>query len=684
MKKLSILFLTVLICIALAENAANAQTTEFTFQGSLRDGAAPANANYDFEFALFDSVTAGSQIGATIPKNNIPVANGIFSVKLDFGSVFPGANRLLEIRLRPVGQPSFTLLAPRQLVNSAPYSVKSLNTDNAATATNATQLGGVAAIQFVQTNDARLSDARNPLPNSGNYVQNTILPQASSNFNISGDGTSGGTLSGNAVNTTTQYNIGGNRILTGSSFFGNIFSGIGAGTANTTGSSNSFFGHAAGQSNVTGANNSFFGRNAGNSNTAGNNSFFGEQSGFGTSTGGNNSFFGQFAGRNNQTGIDNAFFGYRAGANNTASGNSFFGSGTGDSVTSGANNAFFGRSAGGAVITSSDNSFFGYNAGLVNTANSNSFFGARAGDSNTTGSLNAFFGEEAGAANVSGANNSFFGTFAGSFNTASGNSFFGRSAGIVNTTGANNTFVGNLAGDSNSSGGNNVFIGNGAGSNNTTGSNNTAIGAGADILSGLTFATAIGAGAVAVASNTIWIGRSIDEVFIQGPLTVQDDAGVNGTLRLGNLGSAGSTNLCQNASSLISTCSSSLRYKTNVLQYTAGLDVVRRLRPISFDWKDGGMKDVGFGAEDVANVDPRFVTYNDKGEVEGVKYDRLSVAFVNAFKEQQAQIEAQKKMIESQQKEFAEQKAANQRLQSQMDELKTVVCTLKPDVEICK
>lgn len=26
-----------------------AQTTEFNYQGSLRDGAAPANANYDFE-----------------------------------------------------------------------------------------------------------------------------------------------------------------------------------------------------------------------------------------------------------------------------------------------------------------------------------------------------------------------------------------------------------------------------------------------------------------------------------------------------------------------------------------------------------------------------------------------------------------------------------------------------------
>ena len=76
------------------------------------------------------------------------------------------------------------------------------------------------------------------------------------------------------------------------------------------------------------------------------------------------------------------------------------------------------------------------------------------------------------------------------------------------------------------------------------------------------------------------------------------------------------------------------------------MSFVNQLRPISFDWKDGGMKDVGFGAEDIAKIDPRFVTYNSAGEVEGVKYDRLSVAFVNAVKEQQEQIEKQQALIE--------------------------------------
>ena len=35
-------------------NATVAQTTAFTYQGKLADGANPANGNYDFEFRLAD------------------------------------------------------------------------------------------------------------------------------------------------------------------------------------------------------------------------------------------------------------------------------------------------------------------------------------------------------------------------------------------------------------------------------------------------------------------------------------------------------------------------------------------------------------------------------------------------------------------------------------------------------
>lgn len=45
-----------------------AQTTEFNYQGSLKNGGILANGNYDFEFALYDSLSGGAQVGATRPS----------------------------------------------------------------------------------------------------------------------------------------------------------------------------------------------------------------------------------------------------------------------------------------------------------------------------------------------------------------------------------------------------------------------------------------------------------------------------------------------------------------------------------------------------------------------------------------------------------------------------------------
>src|SRR5260370_19913832 len=75
-----------------------AQISVFTYQGRLTDGGTPANGNYDLQFALFDAVSGGTQIGATQTSSNVSVSAGIFSVPLDFGAnAFPGANRFLEI-----------------------------------------------------------------------------------------------------------------------------------------------------------------------------------------------------------------------------------------------------------------------------------------------------------------------------------------------------------------------------------------------------------------------------------------------------------------------------------------------------------------------------------------------------------------------------------------------------------
>src|SRR5213078_4585549 len=206
--------LVVLGCAWLLATNASAQTTAFTYQGRLTDGGTLANGNYDLQFALWDSLGGGSQIGATQALPAVQVSGGVFTVTLDFGAnAFPGANRFLEISARHPSDPSYTTLSPRQPITSTPYAVRSGRATLADSATNSTQLGGVGASQYVQTSDSRLTDSRSPTAGSSNYIQNTTSTQSASNFNISGDGTAAGMLSGNVVNATTQYNLSGSRVL---------------------------------------------------------------------------------------------------------------------------------------------------------------------------------------------------------------------------------------------------------------------------------------------------------------------------------------------------------------------------------------------------------------------------------------------------------------------------------------
>src|SRR6185436_18219296 len=117
--------------------------------------------------------------------------------------------------------------------------------------TNATQLGGVAASQYVLTNDSRLTNSRPPAAGSLNYIQNTNTPQVA-NFNISGSGTAGNTLSAVFVNAVTQFDLANKRLITADASRNTI--GWDAGSSNQ-GVNNSFFGNQAGQANTGGSNN---------------------------------------------------------------------------------------------------------------------------------------------------------------------------------------------------------------------------------------------------------------------------------------------------------------------------------------------------------------------------------------------------------------------------------------------
>lgn len=383
--------LSLAVCL-LCCGAVEAQTTEFTYQGRFTDSSQgqPTNGTYEMQFRLFDNPNAGqgAQQGATVTKPTVQVMNGIFTVGLDFGApnFAAGANLYLELSVRPAGSGGgYTSLAPRQPITSAPYAIQSLN---AATANNALNLGGAAANQFVQTGDARLSDARNPVAGSGNYIQNTTSPQTSANFNIAGSGTIGGDLSVagalslNIVNANTQYNLNGVRFISNggslNTFVGyesallnttgstNAFFGSYTGRLNTSGDGNSFFGHSSGTVNNTGNYNSFFGNSTGSSNKSGSdNSFFGVSAGLQSETGNSNSFFGRLAGYGTMDGSNNTFVGYKAGENNShGSSNTIIGY----NANTGSGNLVFASAIGAeAVVSGSDTIVIGKQPGVYNS-----------------------------------------------------------------------------------------------------------------------------------------------------------------------------------------------------------------------------------------------------------------------------------------------------------------------------
>ena len=93
------------------------------------------------------------------------------------------------------------------------------------------------------------------------------------------------------------------------------------------------------------------------------------------------------------------------------------------------------------------------------------------------------------------------------------------------------------------------------------------------------------------------------------------------------------------------------------------MQIINRLRPVTFTWKESRERDIGLVAEEVAEVEPLLVTHNSEGQIEGIKYDRINVALINALNEQQQQIKRQ---------------------QSEIEDLKRLLCAIHPKTEACQ
>jgi hypothetical protein len=133
----------VLLLLVVSALKVDAQGTAFNYQGRLNDAGAPANAAYDFQFTVYNALTSGSPVSASVTNSAVAVSNGLFTVTLDFGpGIFTGTNGWLDLAVRAAGATNFTELSPRQPVLPVPYAIFATGASNLLGTLPATQLVG--------------------------------------------------------------------------------------------------------------------------------------------------------------------------------------------------------------------------------------------------------------------------------------------------------------------------------------------------------------------------------------------------------------------------------------------------------------------------------------------------------------------------------------------------------------
>jgi hypothetical protein len=127
-RTLSAIFVALSIFTALAAFGVPVNTS-WTYQGQLQRSGAAYNGTCNFQFSLWDALSAGTQQGSTQAINSVNVVNGLFTVVLDFGqnaagdAYFPGDARWLGTSVQCSEDGGFTSLDPRQPITAAPYAL---------------------------------------------------------------------------------------------------------------------------------------------------------------------------------------------------------------------------------------------------------------------------------------------------------------------------------------------------------------------------------------------------------------------------------------------------------------------------------------------------------------------------------------------------------------------------------
>jgi len=456
-----------------------------------------------------------------------------------------------------------------------------------------------------------------------------------------------------SINTDSLYRISSFTVLA-TSGTGNLLVGRQAGLVNT-GSLNSFAGHNSGMNNTTGSSNSFFGTSSGLLNTIGNaNSFFGTNAGRANVSGSDNSFFGESAGFNNSSGSRNCYFGRYAGLANT----------TGYSNVAIGNAAMFNNSSGFLQVAIGDSALFNSTSGFRSTAiGGYALFSADSSTNNTAIGYSTLYGNQSGYSN-----------------TAIGSQAMSTSIGFRSTAVGDESLALNFGNE-------NVAVGyhslwNSAGSQNVgvgfrakieEGNNSTVLGANASAArtSGTSYATAIGASAVANCNNCLVLGgydeisRTKVGININTPVTdlhiIQQSVNNFDNTRGIRLQRPGGNQwrvfldplnnyvfqynnnvyayIEPTNGSFIS--SSDIRLKKDISSMEQVLDKLLLLQPKTYHYKaseDASHLSYGFLAQEVEKLFPDFVFSSENG-MKGIAYSNFSVIAVKAIQEQQQLIE---------------------------------------------
>ena len=111
------LTLHVALAAALGMGAALAHAESFNYHGTLQDAGRAANGTYDIELTLYSKQTGGSLLAGPVTVFGVPVTNGSFSTRVDFGQTTPTtAQSWVDVRVRTAGDNSFVALDTRSPV----------------------------------------------------------------------------------------------------------------------------------------------------------------------------------------------------------------------------------------------------------------------------------------------------------------------------------------------------------------------------------------------------------------------------------------------------------------------------------------------------------------------------------------------------------------------------------------